>query len=213
MAVLSRIALGLALALSALLAPPAGAADAADARAQMRDFVAKVSAATGSFSQYTVGPQGQTRPAQSGAFSFQRPGRFKWAVRQPYEQLIVSDGKQVFQYDPDLAQVTVRAVDQAIGASPAAILFGSGSLEDAFDVEARPERDGLQWLRARPRGGDAGFTQVDIGMRDALPARIELLDAFGQTTRVDLSDIRPQAGLPEDEFRFTPPAGTDVVRM
>ena len=189
------------------------AAHAAGARDQLRSFVAQVSNATGSFSQYTVGQQGQTRPAQSGVFSFERPGKFKWAVQKPYEQLIVSDGKQVFQYDPDLAQVTVRAVDQAIGASPAAILFGSGSLEDAFDVEARPERDGLQWLRARPRGGDAGFTQVDIGMRDALPARIELLDAFGQTTRVDLSDIRPQAGLPEDEFRFTPPAGTDVVRM
>jgi len=189
------------------------AAHAAGARDQLRSFVAQVSNATGSFSQYTVGQQGQTRPAQSGVFSFERPGKFKWAVQKPYEQLIVSDGKQVFQYDPDLAQVTVRAVDQAIGASPAAILFGSGTLEDAFEVADLPERDGLQWLRAMPRSADAGFARVDIGMRGDTPARIELLDAFGQTTRVELSDIRPNPGLPAEEFRFAPPEGVDVVRM
>lgn len=116
----------------------------------------------------------------------------------------MSDGKQVFQYDPDLAQVTVRQVDQAIGTSPAAILFGAGQLSQAFAVSALPDRDGLQWLRAKPRNADAGFSQVDIGLRDNQPARIELVDAFGQTTRVELSNLLPGA-VPASEFQFTPP--------
>ena len=189
------------------------AAHAADARDQLQRFVRQVQSATGQFTQSTVGAQGRTQPAQSGEFAFQRPGRFKWDVRQPYEQLIVSDGQQVLQYDPDLAQVTQREVDDAIGTSPAAILFGSGSLDASFDVSTLPDRDGFQWLRAKPKNGDAGFAQVDLGFKDDMPARVELLDSFGQTTRVVLSGIQPNASLPASAFQFTPPAGVDVVKM
>jgi outer membrane lipoprotein carrier protein len=119
---------------------------AASAQEQLRAFVATVTSATGSFSQYTVNNQGRTQPAQTGVFSFQRPGKFKWAVQKPYEQLVISDGRQVFQFDPDLAQVTERKVDAAIGTSPAAILFGSGSLEQSFD--APPMRAFRAWTSA-----------------------------------------------------------------
>lgn len=189
-------------------------ADAATAQEQLHAFVSSVTAATGSFTQATTGgAQSQPRAPQSGTFSFQRPGKFKWSVQKPYEQLIVSDGKQVYQYDPDLAQVTVRKVDQAIGTSPAAILFGSGSLEQSFDVSALPAKDGLEWLRAKPRTTDAGFSRVDIGFKDNQPVRIELLDAFGQTTRVDLSNIAPNPRISAQDFQFTPPKGVDVVNM
>ena len=186
---------------------------AASAQEQLRNFVSTVTAATGSFSQYTVNDQGRTQPAQTGVFSFQRPGKFKWAVQKPYEQLVISDGRQVFQFDPDLAQVTERKVDAAIGTSPAAILFGSGSLEQSFDVSALPAKDGVDWLRAKPRTADAGFSRVDIGMKDNLPVRVELLDSFGQTTRVDLSSIAANPSLPAKEFEFTAPKGVDIVKM
>ena len=186
---------------------------AASAQEQLRAFVATVTSATGSFSQYTVNNQGRTQPAQTGVFSFQRPGKFKWAVQKPYEQLVISDGRQVFQFDPDLAQVTERKVDSAIGTSPAAILFGSGSLEQSFDVSALPSKDGIDWLRAKPRTADAGFSRVDIGMKDNLPVRVELLDSFGQTTRVDLSGIAANPQLPAKEFQFVAPKGVDVVKM
>lgn len=186
---------------------------AADARTQLKAFVTGVNSATGTFTQNTVGPQGATQRAQRGEFAFQRPGKFKWAVSEPYEQLVVSDGQRLFQYDPDLSQVTTRQVDQAIGTSPAAILFGSGDLEQAFDVTPLPARDGLEWLRAKPRSPDAGFAQVDIGLQNNLPARVELLDSFGQTTRVELSGIQSNPSLPATEFNFTPPEGVDVVQM
>jgi outer membrane lipoprotein carrier protein len=186
---------------------------AASAQEQLKAFVATVSAATGSFSQYTVNTQGRTQPAQTGVFSFQRPGKFKWAVQKPYEQQVISDGRTVYQFDPDLAQVTERKVDAAIGTSPAAILFGSGSLEQSFDVTALPSKDGVEWLRAKPRTADAGFSRVDIGMKDNLPVRVELLDSFGQTTRVDLSSIAANPSLPAKEFQFVAPKGVDVVKM
>jgi len=191
---------------------------ASHARAQLQHFVEHVAAATGHYTQTTTGADGEARPTQQGRFAFARPGRFKWATETPYEQLVIADGVNVFQYDPDLAQVTVRPVGEAIGASPAAILFGSGApggvLADNFDVSELPATDdGLAWLRATPRAADAGFSQVDIALNNNLPARIELLDTFGQTTRIVLSDVTPAPNLPEETFRFTPPDGVDVVRM
>lgn len=186
----------------------------ADAAEQLRSFVNDVHAATGKFSQSVLTESGDAGGvSQQGSFSFERPGRFKWLVQQPFEQLTLSDGTQLYQYDPDLAQVIVRDIDDSVGASPAAILFGSGKLDDSFVLTALPQDDGLDWLRAQPRSPDAGFVHVDIGFRSGIPERLLLLDSFGQTSRIDLNDMVVNPQLAADEFVFTPPADADVVHM
>ena len=199
------------LLLGALLLP--AGAWAATAAEQLRTFVSSTQSASGQFTQSTRSSAGVATPAQSGVFSFQRPGKFRWEISKPYEQLIVSDGKQLFQYDPDLAQVTVRPVGEAVGSSPAQILFGSGSLDQSFNVAALPSKDGAEWLRATPKSPDAGFSRVDIGFKDGLPLRLELLDAFGQTTQVNFADMVRNPQISADNFNFTAPKGVDVVRM
>ena len=133
-------------------------------------------------------------------------------MQKPYEQLVISDGAKVYQYDPDLLQVTERKVDAAIGTRPPR----SCSARARWSSRSRCRRcrpDGLDWLRAKPRNADAGFSRVDIGLKDNLPARVELLDSFGQTTRVDLSGITPNPSIGAKEFQFTAPKGVDVVKM
>lgn len=212
-----RLVMPVALLCATLIAVPVSHANPSaisnTAREQLNAFVTQVQSASGDFAQYTVGPQGQTKPAQTGKFLFMRPGRFKWDVLRPYAQQIVSDGKQIFQFDPDLNQVTVRKVDQALGASPVAILFGSGSLEQSFEVTALPNKEAMSWLRAKPRQPDAGFVHLELGFKDGLPQRIVLLDGFGQTTHVELSGFVRNPGLSTSNFDFVPPTGADVVRM
>jgi outer membrane lipoprotein carrier protein len=191
----------------------ASVAVAADAIKQFEQFVQTVPAATGRFSQYTIGPQGQTAKPQTGVFYFSRPGKFRWDVQKPYAQLVLSDGKSVYQYDPDLSQATVRAVGAAISSSPAAILFGQGKLLDGFVVTPLPDDDGLSWFRAVPKQPDAGLNQVDIGMLQGNPARLLLVDGFGQTTRVDFERLRAQSDFAPGTFSFTPPPGTQVVKV
>ncbi|MGB3423810.1 MAG: outer membrane lipoprotein chaperone LolA [Castellaniella sp.] len=191
-----------------------GLSQAADsAQSQLQAFVDQVKSATGQFSQERTDAQGAAQKPQRGAFAFQRPGKFRWEVRAPYEQLIVSDGQRVYQYDPDLDQVTERRANQAVGASPAALLFGSGSLDQAFNLQPRPDRDGLQWLRAVPKTPDAGFVHADIGFAGGLPRRLELLDAFGQVSRIVFSDLKANPEIPAGQFQFTVPKGADLVKM
>src|SRR5690606_19817583 len=201
------------LIMAGVLASPL-AAMGADAAEQLRQFVQGVQAATGEFTQSMLTEAGQPGAGgQQGTFSFKRPGKFKWLVEQPYQQLTLSDGKQLYQYDPDLAQVIVRSVDDSVGASPAAILFGSGDLDESFRLSSLPQADGLEWLRAEPRRPGGGMVYVDIGFHEASPARRWLLHSFGKTQRVALSDMVTTPSMATNEFTVTQPADADVVPM
>ena len=113
---------------------------------------------------------------------FARPGKFIWTYQKPYEQLLQADGDQLYIYDKDLNQVTVKKLGDALGSSPAAILFGSNDLEKNFTLTEAGTRDGLEWLNATPKAKDTAFEQISIGLRNGTPEAMELQDSFGQTS-------------------------------
>ena len=188
-----------------------GAASAAPD--QLQAFIRQVPAAAGRFVQTTHDRDGQTVARQRGEFAFARPGRFRWQVTEPFAQLIVANGREVVQFDPDLNQATIRPVSAAVGNAPAQILFGEGDIDQAFVMAPLPDRDGLAWLRATPRSAEAGFSHLDIGLRDGLPVQVEILDAFGQISRIEFVTLVPSERLPDSTFVADLPPGTDVVRM
>lgn len=190
----------------------ARAATVADPSERLRAFVAGVASGRARFEQTVTSPDGAARKASSGRFEFARPGRFRFDVDKPYPQTIVSDGRRVWMHDPDLNQVSVRRVDDALGATPAALLAG-GSIERDFTLRDEAPRDGLAWVRATPKADEAAFQWMAVGFHDALPARIEILDRFGQQTVLRLIDFEPQAQIAPERFAFTPPPGADVVEQ
>ena len=88
------------------------------------------------FKQTVVARAGRAPQQSSGTFAFQRPGKFRWSYDKPFEQLVVGDGAKVWVYDKDLNQVIVRALDAALGATPAALLAGDNALERNFTPTA-----------------------------------------------------------------------------
>lgn len=188
---------------------PARAASGVD---QLRSFLTQTQSARGDFSQQVNRREGRpAQPAATGRFEFQRPGRFRWVYATPYEQVIVSDGSQLWLYDKDLNQVTVKKLAAALPASPASILFGSNDFEREFEVRDDGSQDGVAWIAAVPRGKDTSFTRIRIGFRDGLPAAMELQDSFGQTSRLGFSKLERNPRIAPEAFRFSPPAGADVL--
>jgi len=176
---------------------------------QFRAFLKATPQARGSFTQTVIAKSGRKPQQSSGTFALSRPGKFRWSYDKPYKQLLVSDGRKLWSYDPDLNQVTVRKLGDALGSSPAALLAGD-SLEDNFTLIDGGTADGLQFVEAVPASKEGTFQSVRIGMKDNLPRMMEVRDNFGQTTIVNLGQI--EAGpVPADSFRFTPPRGADVV--
>jgi outer membrane lipoprotein carrier protein len=198
--------------LSALLAAAGAAhADAVDA---LREFARDVKTGRAAFTQVVTSPDGAKKRTSNGSFEFARPNRFRFAYAKPDEQLIVGDGQQVWLYDVDLQQVTVRPMDQALGATPAALLAGT-SLEKDFDLRLQPSALGLDWVQAVPRAVNdaAGFQSLRVGFRGKTLAALELLDNFGQRSLLTFADVAINVATPADAFRFTPPKGTEVLRQ
>ena len=185
------------------------AARSGEAIAQLRRFAASTRAASGRFVQTQVG----ARQAAStrGQFAFSRPGNFRWEIESPDQQLIVTDGKKLHFYDKDLRQVTVRPAGEAIQATPAAVLFGFGDLNDSFRLSELGVHGGVAWVEAVPKAADSGFDRIRVGLRDGQPVAMEVSDAFGQVNRYQFSGLKTDVKIPDSQFRFVPPAGVDVL--
>jgi outer membrane lipoprotein carrier protein len=200
-----------ALFLAALLFVGAGAARA-DALDALQAFVRDARTGQANFNQTVTSPDGARKKTSSGSFEFARPNRFRFAYTKPFEQLIVADGQKVWIYDSDLNQVSSRRLAQALGATPAALLAG-GSLDQDFVLEPAPDRDGLAWVEARPRARDGVLQSVRIGFRGKDLAALEIVDSFGQTSRLRFSELVTNVPFAADRFRFTVPPGADLIEQ
>jgi len=184
----------------------------ADAVDTLREFVRDVKSGRSAFTQTVTASDGARKKTSSGQFEFLRPGRFRFNYTKPFEQLIVADGVKVWIYDADLNQASSRKLSQALGATPAALLAGS-SLDADFVLSAQPARDGLEWARATPRLKDGAFQSMTVGFKGRELAAVEIVDSFGQRSVLQFSRFEANVALDADRFRYTPPAGADVIEQ
>jgi outer membrane lipoprotein carrier protein len=199
--------------LVASLAPGMGAgAPAADSgEARLRAYLNDVQGLEGNFRQQVIDSRGQVMEDASGSVVMQKPGRFRWNYRQPFERVIVADGTKVWLYEADLEQVTIRRLTAGIGDTPAALLTGKESVLDRFTVQRSWTDKGLALVRLVPRAADSDFAGVTLGFSRRDLRLLVLDDRLGQQTRIDLSDTRVNPRLDPGVFRFDAPPGADVI--
>ena len=196
-----------------LLAAVAFAAGTAFASG-LDDFLAfnsSTKTATARFDQQVLDRSGKVVERAAGTFAFARPGKFRWTYEKPNKQLLVGDGHKLWIYDPDLAQVTVKRIDQAISSTPAALLAGKDDITKLFTLRDAGSADGLNWVEALPKAQDTGFERVRLGLNGRTLAAMELFDQLGGRTMLRFSDLKANASVAADTFTFTPPAGADVL--
>jgi outer membrane lipoprotein carrier protein len=183
----------------------------ADGVTSLRDFFNNTSTMRAQFSQIVYDKQGRKLQAVDGVMQLQRPNKFRWDYAKPYEQQIVSDGKQVFLYDTDLQQVTVRDLSKAVGSSPAALLAGGDAVEKSFNLKNAARKDGLTWVLALPKDKESGFERVLLGFKAQNLRKMELYDSFNHVTHITFDKVERNPTLQDSTFLFKAPAGVDVV--
>ena len=183
----------------------------ADGVASLHDFFKNTDAMRAQFSQVVTDNKGRKIQEVQGSMQLQRPNKFRWDYAKPYEQQIISDGKQVFLYDTDLQQVTVRELSKALGSSPAALLAGGEAVEKSFTIKNATRKDGLNWVLALPKDKDSGFERVLLGFKDETLRKMELYDSFNHITMITFDSVERNPKLLESTFLFIPPKGVDVV--
>ena len=183
----------------------------ATALEQLKYFVAHTASAQGTFSQSVASKSGRKPQLSSGSFSLQRPGKFRWSYEKPYPQLLVSDGVKLWSFDPELNQVAIKKVGAALGSSPAALLAGQ-DIEKNFVLKEAPSVDGIEFIEATSRTEEASFELVKIGFKANQPVSMEIHDSFGQISSLRFDRFEVNPALAASLFRFTPPAGVDVLK-
>lgn len=183
----------------------------ADGIANLKGFYHNTHAMRAKFKQTVKDNSGDVIQQVEGSMQLQRPNKFRWDYQKPYEQQIISDGKEVFLYDMDLEQVTIRTLKQTLGTSPAALLAGGEDVEKSFALSNVKRSDGLEWVQALPQGEESGYDRILLGFQGGSLLKMELYDSFKNVTMIDFSVVERNPSLDTASFLFKTPEGVDVV--
>lgn len=183
----------------------------ADGLRSVKAFYEQTKSVRANFHQIVTDKQGRKVQEVDGEMQLLRPNKFRWDYHKPYEQQIISDGNQVWLYDTDLAQVTVRTLDKSIGSSPAALLAGGAEIEKAFKLINAFRKDKLEWVNAIPKDKESGFDKILMGFNGNKIQEMILVDSFGHTTKIVFTEAEVNVSLEEKNFLFKTPKGVDVV--
>lgn len=191
-----------------------------------------------SFVQTVADAHGAEVGRSSGTLIVERPGKFRWDIQPQSEvpgataasaggrvrsgkqpagaagsgQLMVSDGRNLWYYDRDLEQVTVRPVTAALSATPAMLLSGTVDVRKHFTESSAGARDGLDWVYVEPRSAEADFKSALFGFdKKGALQRMILEDKLGQVVTIMFHDVEVNTPVPAKAFSFTVPPGADVI--
>ena len=165
---------------------------------------------TADFKQTVLDDEKQVVQQSSGQLAIQRPGKFSWIYTTPYEQQIVADGTELWIYDVDLDQVTVKPMDSGLATAPIMILMKQNDIGEEFTVNEIGQRKFLYWVELEPKSKDLEYTHVYIGLEDGKVKALELRDNFGQSTQIVFDNLRLNVVHNPKTFQFVPPDGVDV---
>jgi outer membrane lipoprotein carrier protein len=208
-------------------AQPANAATPA-AATLLEDYLDHLKTLRVSFLQTLADPQGREIDRATGTLIVSRPGKFRWEIHPQRAagspatggasgtpagagQLMVCDGVNLWFFDRDLEQVTVKPVDAALSATPAMLLAGALDVRKSFTISGAGERLGLDWVLVEPHGADADFRSALFGFAGGDLKRMILEDKLDQTATVIFEKIERNGPVSPSEVSFTPPAGADVI--
>ena len=197
--------------LATIVGPVIYAADLETGRKRVESYLNSLQGLQAEFHQVLTDRSGRAIDEASGVLAISRPNRFRWDYREPYEQVIVADGSRIWLYDTDLAQVTVRKLDDTLSATPAMLLSGEGNLDENFTVTAVENDATIQWVEMEPKRTDTDFKSVRLGFEGTTLKHMQLADKLGQTTRLTFTNVEHNPVLDPSRFTFTVPPGVDVI--
>lgn len=186
-------------------------ADQASSVQRLTGLLQKAQTLTGRFSQLSLDGTGTQLQETSGEMALKRPGQFRWHTDQPMEQLLVSDGKKVWLYDPDLEQVTIQTLDKRLTHTPALLLSGDVSaISENFNVSAKEAGDVVDFTLT-PKAKDTLFDTLRLSFRGDVINDMQMVDSVGQRTNILFQGVKLNPSLESDMFTFEIPKGTDVI--
>lgn len=165
------------------------------------------------FIQIVVNESGAQVQETRGALKAKRPGLFYWESSEPLAQFIVSNGKTVEVYDPDLEQVTIHNLDEQVQTTPALLLSGEvGNLEETYRVSQRSIGEHTREFTLEPRSPDSLFVSLRLTFVDGELQEMRMRDSLSQMSILSFNQIELNKTLDNSAFTLEYPSSVDVIR-
>lgn len=153
-----------------------------------------------------------------GVVYFKKSGKMFWDYRSPTPQQIISDGRQLWFYEPEDKQVTITTVGEGLQSQVSGdLLNGKANLSRDFTIRdmspASGGDGGVYVLELIPRESQPNLSRIilRVDRRSFRIQQTEVYDLFDNLTRITFSGIAIDKQLADALFTFTPPPGVDSV--
>lgn len=188
------------------------AEDASQAPAQLRKQLDAMNTLQGSFVQTLFDKAGKKQDEQKGIFVLQRPGKFYWKTETPAPQLLISNQKTIWLYDPDLNTVNERPFSDDLKKTPVLLLSEDvDKLRKNFTIN-RSQADKAEKFSITPKVTEGLFQELLLVFVDGQLNEFSIRDSLGQLTHFTLNNVKRNQTIDETLFNFVAPAGADVIK-
>jgi outer membrane lipoprotein carrier protein len=144
----------------------------------------------------------------TGNLILMKPNHLRWNVIAPMTQLVVSDGKLIWLYDPDLEQVVIQPFTDDFTANPISILLGNlDQLNNDFYVTRSDENS----FFLKPKQLNSLFVAFQLTFTDNVLSHIDYQDSFGHRTRLSLTQVKLNPSFSKTAFVFDIPQDVDII--
>ena len=92
---------------------------------ELRKLLADYDGFSAKFSQTVKDADQNVLHKASGKLVFKQPGKFRWQVTNPEEELLLSNGDSLWWYNPFLEQVSIFDAAEAVATTPFALLVSN----------------------------------------------------------------------------------------
>jgi outer membrane lipoprotein carrier protein len=154
----------------------------------------------------------------AGELYYRKPDRLRWEYSTPDRSWTVIVGDRGWAVFPRIRQVQRFEVGRSrADGILSTIGFGAcgPAFADSFDTTLAVGARGAPVLSMTPRRPElaASFTRIELTLdaKDHLPRDILLHETTGDTTRIELSDVKRGVAIEGSLFQFTAPEGYSVV--
>ena len=178
------------------------------------------------FLQKVIDGYGDIIHTSSGEFKLKKPGLFLWRVRDPSTQLVISDAKNLWQYDADLKQVQKKDVTPlSQDANPITILTnGLDAIKNHYEIVKMPSDTSKKYFKLVPlsvaneeekvtTSAQAFIVEIILVFNRNRLVQITYNDRLQQSTDIKFDAITVNLPLVDGLFTFSPPPGVDIIEQ
>ena len=146
-----------------------------------------------------------------GEIRVHRSGIFKISYFEPLNEVMFSDGKDFYRFDPELEQLNVQPLEELLEETPVGLF--TLSLEEIKELfifsECRKDLNQFSCLLTSKKE-ESFIKWIDIGVQNDVFNSFKYLDTFGQTVSLKFNNVSLNK-ISNNEFKLNIPEGTDIV--